>query len=240
MRVVIPSRGRAETLHKKALALFPDATVCVGESEADSYVKAGVPSDQIVTHPDSVVGIGPLRQWILNAFDDRYLLQVDDDVKAVKCLAHLHLRTVTDPLSVRRIVVNAAHCADDIGASVFGFNQAWDVRKFQPFTPFKINSWAGGVVGFVGRKHKYDTKLLLRADIDFWLRCLLEDRVTWLDDRFSFVHSRFTGAGGNAANRSDERTKLEIDRILKRWKKHLALSSGKGTLRLVVRVQRRG
>ena len=75
------------------------------------------------------------------------------------------------PRVARRVVENAATIARGIGTAFFGFNQAsGDVRKFRPYKPFLLNSWAGGVVGIVGREIRYDTSLLLRADIDFALQ----------------------------------------------------------------------
>ena len=71
--------------------------------------------------------------------------------------------------------------------------------------PFSLNTWVGGVVGIVGRELRYDTSIRLRADIDFCLQSLLRDRIVVVGGRFSFIHTRFAGGGGNAANRSSER-----------------------------------
>ena len=77
MKILIPSKGRADTIRDKALRLFPDTTLCVGDDEVDAYSKV---SDRLLVHPASVVGIGPLRQWVLDHVDDPVVVMVDDDV----------------------------------------------------------------------------------------------------------------------------------------------------------------
>lgn len=62
MKIVIPSKGRAAIIGGKALRLFPDAIVCVGDDEVDAYAKV---SQNLLVHPAGVVGIGPLRQYLM-------------------------------------------------------------------------------------------------------------------------------------------------------------------------------
>ena len=38
MKIVIPTRGRADVIGKKALRLFPDATLCVGADEVEALL----------------------------------------------------------------------------------------------------------------------------------------------------------------------------------------------------------
>jgi len=77
MKIIIPSKGRANVLQDKAFRLFPEATLCVGDDEVNAYRKV---SSNLLVHPASVVGIGPLRQWVLDHVDDPCVVMVDDDV----------------------------------------------------------------------------------------------------------------------------------------------------------------
>ena len=78
----------------------------------------------------------------------------------------------------------------------------------------------------------------MRADIDFCLQSLLRDRIVLVDGRFSFIHTRFAGGGGNAANRSSERHEKEITYLRRKWGPYLDVVQAKGTTRLVLRVTR--
>lgn len=237
LRIVIPSRRRASVLAERALKLFPDATVTVAESEMDAYARI-VPTERLVPHPDKVTGIAPIRQWALDHFDDECIVFVDDDVYRLVSLVGYSYSNITSPANAWRAVENAANIAREIGTAVFGFNQAWDVRKFNPFKPLLVNSWAGGVIGIIGREFSYDTSLLLRADIDFCLQVLLERRFTYIENRIAFVHKRFGLIGGNAVNRSAERNQREIEYLQRKWGDALNVQTSKGTILLKVRVPR--
>ncbi|MGA2499559.1 MAG: hypothetical protein ABSH20_17620 [Tepidisphaeraceae bacterium] len=235
MRIIIPSKGRASAIGGKALRLFPDATVCVGEDEQDAYAKV---SQNLLVHPAGVVGIGPLRQWVLDHVEDPCVVMVDDDVTHAYSQVGFHKRRIEDADTARAIVERMAILATDAGVRVFGFTQAARPMTYANFRPFGLNTWVGGLVGIVGRELRYDTALLLRADIDFCLQSLLHDRIVLVDGRYSFIHTRFGGAGGNVRQRSAERHEQEIHYLIRKWEPYLESVPAKGTTRLVVRVQR--
>ena len=235
MRVVIPSRQRVDTIRTHALSLFPDALVCVAQSEAPAYRTV---TRQLLVHPDAVAGIGPLRQWILTNVDDDVVFMVDDDVSGLYSLVGTHRRRLAQPVDIRRVVENTAHCAAGAGARVFGFSQSWDVRKFLPQKPVALTGWVGGAIGLIGRPAIYDTSLLLRADIDACLTSLLKHRLIYRDDRFGFEHRRFGGTGGNALSRSEAQHAREIAYLKRKWGPHLKTQPTKTTLRLIVDVPR--
>lgn len=213
---MIPSRRRIDVLDRGALTLFPDATITVAENELAAYRRA-FPTKQIVPHPDDVSGIAPIRQWVLDYFDDEAIFFVDDDAYACISLVNYSPRKIMNLDAIRQIVWNAATVAKEMGTAVFGFSQGMDVRKFRMFEIFALKGWSGGVIGIIGRDFRYDTSLKLRADIDFCLQVLLERRFTFIENRFGFLHKRFGVVGGNAANRSAERNQQEIDYLQRKW-----------------------
>ena len=235
MKIIIPSKNRADVIGDKALRLFPDATLCVGDDEVDAYGKV---SDRLLVHPAGVAGIGPLRQWVLDHVDDPCVVMVDDDVTHVYSQVGFHKKRFEDAGTARALVERMAILAQDAGARVFGFNQAARPLSYANFRPFGLDTWVGGLVGIIGRELRYDTSLLLRADIDFCLQSLLHDRIVLVDGRFSFIHTRFAGGGGNAANRSSARHEREIAYLRRKWGQCLDVVQAKGTTRLVVRVAR--
>ena len=235
MKIVIPSKGRAETLQEKALRLFPDALVCVGDDEVEAYGKI---TDRLLVHPATVVGIGPLRQWVLDHVEDPCVVMVDDDVTHVYSQVGFHKRRIEDADTARALVERLAILAQDAGARVFGFQQAARPLTYANFRPFSLNTWVGGLVGIIGRELRYDPALLLRADIDFCLQSLMRDRFVLVDGRYSFIHTRFAGKGGNAGNRSAERHAREIAYLKRKWGPCLEEVQAKGTTRLVVKVRR--
>lgn len=237
LRVVIPSRKRQTVLAERALTLFPNATVTVAESEMSNYA-AVVQPDLLVPHPDDVTGIGPIRQWVLDHFDDECIVFADDDVfKLISLVGYTYLN-LTSSANAWRALENTATIARQIGTAVFGFNQPTDVRKFNPFHPFLVNSWAGGVIGIIGREFRYDPALLLRADIDFCLQVIRDRRFTFIENRLAFVHKRFGLTGGNAVNRSATRNQQEIAYLQRKWGDALGVESSKSVTLLKIHVAR--
>jgi len=184
-----------------------------------------------------VTGIGPLRQWIRAHVKDDAVFMVDDDVMALYSLVGVRARRIVDPETVRQVVETTARCAKDAGAKIFGFNQAWDVRKFLPLKPFNFTGWVGGAIGLIGPV-VFDPTLKLRADIDACLQSLLTDRIIWQDLRFAFAHHRFAGAGGNAVSRSHAAHEHEIAYLQRKWGGHLTVRHSKTALLLKVNVPR--
>jgi hypothetical protein len=235
VKIVIPTKNRSDVIGDKALRLFPNATLCVGDDEVDAYAKV---SDRLLVHPANVVGIGPLRQWVLDNVDDPCVVMVDDDVTHVYSQVGFHKRRIEDADTARAIVERLAILATDAGVRIFGFQQAARPFTYANFRPFSVNTWVGGIIGIIGRELRFDTSLLLRADIDYCLQSLLRDRIVLVDGRYSFIHTRFAGGGGNAANRSSERHEREIAYLRRKWGPILDVVQAKGTTRLVVRVVR--
>jgi len=163
---------------------------------------------------------------------------VDDDVSALYSLVGTYKHSLTDPRDAVRVVENAARCARGAGARIFGFNQAWDVRKFMPQKPVSFTGWVGGAIGVIGREPLFDPSLKLRADIDACLTSLLKHRIIYRDERFAFVHRRFGGSGGNAVSRSEAQHAKEIAYLRAKWGPHLHVQPTKTAIRLVVDVPR--
>lgn len=237
LAIVIPSRKRARRV-LKAARLFKSPYVCVAESEFQDYSSAGCKN--LVSHPDDISGIGKIRNWILNHFDEAVVVMVDDDVSGLWCNVAETGKLIDNPNQITAIVSNAANIAADLGAHIFGFSQTWDVRKYSPLKPFSLCTWLGGVIGFVGRSEsiRYSSHPL-RVDIDYCLQSLLHHRIVWQDNRFGFIQNRFSGAGGNSLNRSRAQDELEVNYLRKKWGKYIEFSPLRSSnLRIKINVKR--
>ncbi|MBI9018017.1 MAG: hypothetical protein JEZ07_12240 [Phycisphaerae bacterium] len=238
MQIVIPSKGRADIIAGRTLKWFPDAIVSVGEDEVDAYSNV-VAKDKLLVHPANVVGIGPLRQWILDNVADPVVYMIDDDLKQLYDQTGFKKRRITDPAEAQAIVERVAIVAQDAGARVFGFQICARPIAYRPFDPYHLNAWVGGSIGIIGRELRYDTSLLLRADIDFCLKSLMRDRIVMVDGRFDFAYDLFAGSGGGAKLRSQERHQTEIKYLLKRWGKYLHTRESATQIHFGIKVPRR-
>ena len=71
MQIVIPSRRRAGSIAGDTLRLFPDAIVCVDESEMNDYAGCGA---RLLAHPP-LSGLAAIVNWILGCSQIAYALQ---------------------------------------------------------------------------------------------------------------------------------------------------------------------
>ena len=78
IKIVIPSHKRWDRILTTKVV---DAIVCIPESQEDMY-KEHNPDVELVTHPDSVVGLTLKRQWIYEHFKN--VLMLDDDITEFK------------------------------------------------------------------------------------------------------------------------------------------------------------
>ena len=221
MRVVVPSKGRSQTIRKHTLALFPDATVLVDEAEADEYAKV-VDAGSLLTH----AGLTPvvrILNWVLDNVHDDVVVIVDDDVTALVAMVGWRPRRYHEPDVARQVLESAAQCTIDAGLGLFGFNQNLNPLYFQE--PFLLSRWVGGVIGFVGDHGlRYDENCALHEDADLALQALLRHRVIWCENRWHFEALRFTNPGGNTGYRTAAREAEERAYLKAKWGRYISFT----------------
>lgn len=233
IETVILSRGRSDTIisHK----LFPDAVLCIPDSEKEAY--AHIPNRKVYV-PDNIKGLGFLRNWILDNFPNDAIVMVDDDVKKLWINSRLKGEGITDPEIIKQVIYSTALCAKDLGTSCFGFNQKWDTRKYRPTEPFAHVGFAGGVIGIIGRRIRFIDHLF-KVDVDFCLETLKQDRVIWLDNRYSFVQTRNNNKGGNSLFRTREKVEQEVDNLRKKWGQYYTYEETKSGEKTTIKIARK-
>jgi hypothetical protein len=233
MQKIILSRGRHNviTTHE----ILKDPILVVPESEVELYAWTQVP---IIPIPDEKRGLAAVRNWILDNIEGD-LIMFDDDVTQLVNLTHKGPENYKDKDIIEEVLKNTYECALGAGVHVFGFNQKNDVRKFRSYQPFQLCAWVGCVVGFIGRKHRFDENNKLKVDIDYCLQTLLEERIVWMDERWAFCQKRDNNAGGNSIYRTRERQYAEMDYLKKKWGSYLHISYSKSKESISIAVQRR-
>ena len=233
-KFLIISRNRSDiiTSHK----LFPFAQILVPESEKSDYEHL---SNDIETVPDSIIGLGQLRNWILDTYKEEIVIMLDDDITSCRCISRESYYKVQNPDDVKTILLNAANCAKDLGTSVFGFDQNADVRKYKASSPFNFCAWVGGVIGVIGRKYRFLADHKFKVDIDFCLNVLMKERIIFKDNRFSFLQNRNFMKGGNSSFRRQADVDQEVYRLKNKWGSHYQFKKTKTGEDTKIRVQRR-
>ena len=227
------SRSRSDIANTPNL--LPDwVEILVPESEEAEYDEKF--SNPIVTVPDSIEGLGQLRNWVLDNVAEETVIMIDDDIKYFYCLTGEETRR-TDKEEFCHVLINTAVMAKDAGAHVFGFFQT-DIRKYKGFDPFSQNGWVGCIIGIIGRKYRFRDDYF-KVDIDYCLQCLLIDRIIWMDNRYYANQCRDDNTGGNSKFRTEDKYNESIDTLLKKWGKCLKLRVVKNQKLIKITTSRR-
>lgn len=228
------SRGRAGKA--TTLSLLPEwVEVLVPDNEVDEY--KSIYPNPILSIPKELCGLGPVRNWVLDNFDNETIIMIDDDIKIIYCITELHARRIRDKGEVMQILINDAVMAKDMGVHVFGYTQT-DIRKFNGTMPFALHGWVGCVIGVIGRKYRFrDDKY--KVDIDFCLQNLLVDRILFIDNRYYFLQNRDNNVGGNSIFRSKEGFDRSVETLKEKWGDNIKISYHKSQIRISLNVKRR-
>lgn len=206
IKIVIPSHKRADRI--STTRVIDHAIICVPESQKDIYIEAN-PNNEIVTHPDSVIGLAAKRQWIYEHFKNVFML--DDDITLFKKMYTAEKENYrVSKKQAYDIVQNAGNIAKLTGCYLFGFNKNPNVMMYKPFAPFKMSGYATGCAfGLLeGSAIQFTTKTI--AVEDFFISGLnaYHHRKAFFDMRFNFVQKdTFTNLGGLADFRTSETEK---------------------------------
>jgi hypothetical protein len=216
-QIVVPSRGRPKNA-RVMLSLMPDALICVDERERDDYL-AHVPKKQLLLHPPST-GAPAARNWIIQNTSAPCLIQSDDDLSGVRSNVGSK-RFITDPDDVMAIIENQVTCCADLGLTTFCWSRTANTTVVhpdeKPFVPTQQVYGCWGVMGNA-RQRLYDETLKSRADLDWTMRTLLEDRIVLADIRYYFDFGRsFSGSGGQSGLVTPDDFKRSTEIVAKRW-----------------------
>lgn len=236
LKKIIISKGRSKLITTHKIINY-DCVVLI-ESEYQKYLEGNdIPREKILVVKNRVVGLGVVRNYILDYFKENIVI-FDDDIIEIKCLLDNRYLLITDKDKIDDIITNCWLNCVESGAKVFGFNQMSDVRKYNELLPFVFNKNIGCVIGMIDNKIRFDEVNKMRVDIDYCLKQLLVNRILWRDNRYVFCQNRFRGQGGNNIYKTKTNVKLEIDYLKNKWGKYIQPVKSKINIGITVNVER--
>lgn len=220
--IVVPSRKRAHNM-ETIRWLLPSAKICIDEREVDDYAPY-VEKSRLLVHPP-LDGLPGTINWMMDNVQTECLVEIDDDFCGVQVNVGSK-RFITDSEEILGIIENAATCTKDLGLTAFCWSRTPNTTiinpAMRPIVPTQSVCNAIGLMGAAKRRH-YDPALLGRADVDWTLRTLLEDRCVYADVRFYFDCGRvFGGRGGNVGLVTPEIFKKSSQGLIERWGRHVS------------------
>jgi len=195
VKIVVPSRGRAKNVKTKSVV--NDIILVVPFDEFDEY-KEYNQEIEIIQRPKQVMGISRVRQYILDQFDEPFMLDDDVDFLHRFFAEKGEPYKVNDPQIAREIIEQLRSIARGTGAKMYGFTNYTLPIHFKPWKPFRTNVFmCASQCGFLkghGLKQNFE---IVSAD-DYWMTCLnkFQNRFAIRDERYGFISDNFTNSGG--------------------------------------------
>jgi hypothetical protein len=197
--------------------LLADFVVAVPESQANDY--RAIVADKVLTHPDSVKGLTPKLNWLLDKFENEdALLFLDDDLVGVtRCFTspgESGGATMREPELIHALVEQTAQMAQDIGAKLFGWEaNNGAIRYYTGLKPFMLTGYINGcAIGFLkGHGLRYDTRIVAKNDFDICAMNAYRHRYLFKNCRYTFIQKEtFVGRGGQSAFRNSQTEKRDV------------------------------
>lgn len=230
---VIYSRGRSDSIGNQTLKMLPDSYVLVDEQEAADYERV-VKKDRLVTHP-SLPALPEIDNWLNDRWENDptcpwygvpAMVIIADDNDGFYAVPGWSSRRHRDPEMLLAALTNAANCAIDAGAFLFGFAANPNPVIYEPSRPIKLSRWIGNPWGWVrGHGLVSDTRLRLMGDLDLSLQSLLKHRIIWCDARFATAGIALTNKGGSAHSRSAEAFAKERAILKEKWGQYVVFDT---------------
>lgn len=203
VKIVIPSHKRWDRV--ATISAVDNAILCVEESQAEVY-KACNKNIEVVTHPDSVIGLARKRDWIVRHFGDVFML--DDDIDHLKRVyTESGEEIIVDPNIAYEIIQQTAAACRDAGFFLFGHSTAPAPLHYKSTDPIQLSGYFTGCAHGVLK----GSKLWYNADIicneDYWISCLNAHyhRGGYKDTRFYWSQrDTFVNRGGLAEFRNND------------------------------------
>jgi hypothetical protein len=218
MLIAIPSKGRAGAV--KSQRLLPAAHVFVPELEVDAYRRAG--AQNVVGVPNEIRGITRTRNWILDYTDDRWVLMVDDDVKAagwvqLQSEKSKHRKLTPDDWTAE--IVKLFDLTESLQYRIFGVATQSAPRSVYPYKPFLWRSYVtASFMGIVNDgRTRFDEAYPVKEDYELNLRCIVEDGGVVCARHIYWENSHWTDDGGCKDYRSDKMERDCIKRLAKQY-----------------------
>jgi hypothetical protein len=209
--------------HKKASRVttpkyVKDCAICVPESQKEEYEKYN--DVEIITHPDSVVGLSPKRQWIVDNIGDCF--QLDDDIIGVHRVytpAKYH-KTKLEANEISDYIDDLYHLCLENKFYLFGFNRTSSPVGFTGAEPITFNKYiTGGAFGLIKTDELFFPDYPTFVGEDYWISALNAHfhRRSFIDQRIAFS---FANTEANTGGVADYRTEQKRKKTYLYLKKH--------------------
>lgn len=135
IKLVVPSMSFAGQMTTPSYVSH--CIICIPKAELGQY-KERNPELEYVTHPDTLIGLNPKRDWIYKKFKN--VCQLDHDIKGLARMTQKPgERSNLTPDENYHVIQNCGNLAKLSGCYLFGFNLQKKPEYYSGHQPFKLS-----------------------------------------------------------------------------------------------------
>ena len=215
--IYVPSYRRYDCI--KTDKVLNECTYVVRESEDDLYRKAGV--QKIMAAPDREVDSLPkIRQWIIDHTPEDIIVQIDDDIERFSYVNKNNMEEIVDPDIIDCELARIGQILSDLRLGFASIRMQESVIKYNE--EFRFQSTIGLVCWFnkADLKSRYDPNVRYKADTDFELSELLQNRIIIVPEYLRAKAKYDKNSGGNNVSKNTQTMNETIEYLKNKWGKY--------------------
>lgn len=215
--IYVPSYKRYDCI--KTDKVLNDCTYVVRESEEQLYRDAGV--RKILAAPDQEIDSLPkIRQWIIDHTPEDIIVQIDDDIERFSYVNKVNMEEIPDPDIIDAELVRIGQILSDLNLGFASIRMQESVIKYNE--EFRFSSTIGLVCWFnkVSLESRYDENVRFKADTDFQLSELLNNRIIIVPEYLRAKAQYDKNSGGNNTNKNSSTMNETIEYLKNKWGKY--------------------
>lgn len=211
--IYVPSYHRADSI--VTYNLLKHCTYVVRKSEDKAYKDAGIES--LIAVEDELIDSFPkVRNWIIDNAKEDIVVQVDDDISAFYYINKNNKKEI-DADQIEMEILRVAQLLSDLKLGFASIVMQANVVKYS--SEFKFQSTIG-LMNWYNKealKSKYDRNVTLKADIDFELSELMNNRIILIPAYIGANGKYDTNKGGNTEYRNSQKLNATVEYLKTKW-----------------------
>ena len=214
MKIFIPSYKRAGNV--KTRNALGCGILAIHECEKKEYKDKD--GGELLIIPDELKGnIAKVRNYILDNANDDKIIMMDDDISCIGYHEN-NKQNKMKPEQIMNLFETGYKMAEDMNVSLWGINLQSDPKFYRNYSPF---SMLAPILGTFSCHYKpqirYDERLFLNEDYDFFLKTINKNRKTLRFNKYYYMADHLDMEGGCGSYRLKEYEIEQAQMMQKRW-----------------------
>jgi hypothetical protein len=192
----------------------------VNAEEVSAY-RESLPHVEIIGIPSGATrDIVSTRNWILSNVEADRILMVDDDLKHIQRILPDAKRSIKrlNVDEIHELCLNGFQMAEDCSSGIWGINPTDSRKCYQQARPLSFsNVVLGPFLGILDKELRFDERITLKEDYDFFLQHLNAHRKVLRFNYFNYIADHQKLPGGCQDYRTEDLERVNFEIFQKKW-----------------------